>query len=91
MNIEELKELFGVRTDEELASKFDLKGGAVSNWRTTGKIPSKILAKTAQLVDNVEVTFNSDGSVNLKKLENKLRPQDAFDIPPPTRRIPVIS
>jgi len=48
-SVDDLKRLFGVREDQELADIFKRSPGAVSNWRKTG-VPASIERRADELL-----------------------------------------
>lgn len=73
MTVDDLKEMFSVKDDQDLCPVFDRKKAAISGWRKTG-VPASIERKAKRLLEK-------QGS----------KPPGAFDIPPPTGKIPIIS
>ncbi len=78
--LDNLMALEGCSTVIELSEKTGIAKGTLDMWNFRGRIPTqaarKLSAKYGKPVDWFSVLD---------------RPIDAFDVPPPTRRIPVIS
>lgn len=63
--LDELKDLWGLKTDEELASKLDTQKTNIDSWVKRDKIPEKWLLKIGQIVpqsksDMVSLNFYED-------------------------------
>lgn len=63
--LDELKDLWGLKTDEELASKLDTQKTNIDSWVKRDKIPEKWLLKIGQIVpqsksDMVSLNFYDD-------------------------------
>jgi phage repressor protein C with HTH and peptisase S24 domain len=78
VTVDDLKEMFGVTDDQDLGPIFNRKKGAVSVWRKTG-VPANIERVAMRLIEA------------RKKFQETSRPEQAFEIPRPSGRIPIIS
>jgi phage repressor protein C with HTH and peptisase S24 domain len=76
VTVDDLKEWFDVREDQDLGPIFGRKKGAVSVWRKNG-VPANI--------ERMAIQKRSEAKSVAP------RPSGAFDIPKPTSKIPIIS
>ena len=65
MTVDDLKKLFGVKEDQELAPIFDRKKGAVSVWRKTGIPPSIQLKAHEMMAIRSQETFGFQPQIKL--------------------------